>query len=467
MTLFIGLLMVYAAFWVGPLGVLDLYEYAENAEHLWLDLRWDMHRTPPDSPYSRFSIGLPILSGPFVYAGELVQWLSGGAVGRRWVMATISPLAMAAACLLLERIALMLGHAPSMARWSAIILGVSGAALFYTRFFFVEPVVGLFALGSIAALLQAEAGRSRPAWLFACGVSAGLALMCHYADLFLVAGLGLVYAYATMRRSSGSQRWRDLMQLAAGPIAIGALIMGMNWHNFGNPLRTGYSNFEENAQFFGFMRLWRNLKALGLITAGAPWLVACLILAWRGRAVPGPWKWCASALLLAVALQQLFWLTFKYYSWSPLRYEMPLLMVAAVGLPALACAVSQRWPRRGMVYVTLVLMLAGVASFLGGNHDFHPPLVNDQEDPMYPGQVTIGTWYARRAPFHLGRDYMLHADGIEVGFVYPLTPVGPAQLTILSTLLTLAALLIRRSYALAAGRSIPNPGRPAEPTAAT
>jgi hypothetical protein len=38
MTLFIGLLMVYAAFWVGPLGVLDLYEYAENAEHLWLDL---------------------------------------------------------------------------------------------------------------------------------------------------------------------------------------------------------------------------------------------------------------------------------------------------------------------------------------------------------------------------------------------------------------------------------------------
>jgi hypothetical protein len=206
------------------------------------------------------------------------------------------------------------------------------------------------------------------------------------------------------------------------------------------------------------MRLWRNLKALGLITAGAPWLVACLILAWRGRAVPGPWKWCASALLLAVALQQLFWLTFKYYSWSPLRYEMPLLMVAAVGLPALACAVSQRWPRRGMVYVTLVLMLAGVASFLGGNHDFHPPLVNDQEDPMYPGQVTIGTWYARRAPFHLGRDYMLHADGIEVGFVYPLTPVGPAQLTILSTLLTLAALLIRRSYALAAVH--PEPGPP-------
>ncbi|MBA3939328.1 MAG: hypothetical protein H0X38_17905, partial [Planctomycetes bacterium] len=106
--LFAGTLLVLLAWFVGPFGVYDLYEYAQDAEALWLGGRWDMrleHLGPRGEVYSRFSIGLPILSGPFVLLGAGLERLSGGAFPQRWLMALMSPLASAGAAVALAGIA--------------------------------------------------------------------------------------------------------------------------------------------------------------------------------------------------------------------------------------------------------------------------------------------------------------------------------------------------------------------------
>jgi len=445
-----GLLAIHAAFWVGPFGVLDLYEYAGNAEHLWLDGRLDMHSEEPGQPrFSRFSIGLPILSAPFVYAGQLVEWLSQGAVGRRWVMAAFPPLALVGGCLLLERIALLLGRTRSAARWAAIILGVSGGALYYTRCFYVEPVVGALALLSVYAFLRAQHGDRRRRWLLLCGIGAGLSVMCHYGDLVLIACLGLGFALGAWRQAAPGQRAGDLLALAAAPLLVGAAVLGMNWHAFGSPLRTGYVSYVDTSSVMIPARLGRNLGGLAKVMLGAPWLVVGALALWRARRAHPRWRECAQVVLLAIVLQQLFWLSFSYYYWSPLRYELPLLMVAAVALPLLAEGAARRWPRRGLGYATLVLVLLGAASFLSGNGDFHPPFVNDPEDPMFPGQVTFAGWYARALPFHRRADYQFMADGFDPTYCYPLTPLGATQLGVLIVLLAGGAVLLARSWSQA------------------
>jgi hypothetical protein len=442
-----GLLAIHAAFWVGPFGVLDLYEYAGSAEHLWLDGRWDMHSEDPDQArFSRFSIGLPILSAPFVYAGQLVEWLSHGAVGRRWVMATFPPLALVGGCLLLERIALLLGRTRSAARWSAIILGVSGGALYYTRCFYVEPVAGALALFSVYAFLRSRDTSRRRRWLLLCGTGAGLSLMCHYANLVLIAGLGLGYAVAVWRQAEPGRRAGDLLTLVTAPLVVGAAVMGMNWHAFGSPLRTGYAEYVNTGTVMIPTRPLRNLTALAKLLLGAPWLILGAVVLWRARAAHAPWRGYALCLLLTLAAQQLFWLSFSFYYYSPLRYELPMLMVAAVVLPVIAEGARARWPQRGLGYATLVLVLLGVACFLSGNNDFHPPFVNDPEDPMFPGQVTFAGWYAHGLPFRQRPDYQFMADGFDPTYSYPLTPVGATQLGVLILLLAGGTLLLTRAW---------------------
>jgi hypothetical protein len=277
-------------------------------------------------------------------------------------------------------------------------------------------------------------------------MGAGLAVMCHYADLALIAGLGLGFAVAAWRQAEPGRRAGDLLALAAAPLVIGAAVMGMNWHAFGSPLRTGYVDYVDPHTVLIPSRPLRNLGGLAKIILGAPWLVVGAVALWRARSAREPWRSCALAVLLGVALQQLFWLSFNYYFWSPLRYELPLLMVAAVTLPGLADSAAARWPRRGLGYATLVLVLLGVASFLSGNNDFHPPFVQDPEDPMYPGQVTFAGWYARALPFHRRPDYQFMADGFDPTYSYPLTPLGATQLAVLAALLAGGALLLSRSW---------------------
>jgi hypothetical protein len=288
--------------------------------------------------------------------------------------------------------------------------------------------------------------------------------MCHYANLALIAGLGLGFAVAAWRQAEPTRRAGDLLALAAAPLVVGAAVMGMNWHAFGSPLRTGYADYVDTGTVMIPAKLGRNLSGLAKLMLGAPWLVVGAAALWRARTARAPWRGCALSVLLAIALQQLFWLSFTDYYRSPLRYELPLLMVAAVALPALAEGADARWPKRGLGYATLVLVLLGVASFLSGNNDFHPPFVNDPEDPMYPGQVTFAGWYARALPFHRRPDYQFMADGFDPTYCYPLTPVGAIQLGVLILLLTGGGLMMARSWmqARAADRAAGD-GAPAAP----
>jgi hypothetical protein len=444
-----GLLLIHAAFWVGPFGVLDLYEYAQNAESLWLDLRWDMRlpqAAPGDPPFSRFSIGLPILSGPFVYAGQLVEWLSGGHVGRRWIMTMFPPLALVAACVLLERIGLLLGQAPRVSRWAAIILGLSGASLYYTRLYHVEPVVGLMALLSVYGFLRSGSDPShRRRWLLVCGTGAGLAVMCHYANAPLIACLGLTFLVASWRRARPDERAGDLVVLAVVPAVVALMIMGMNWHCFGNPLRTGYSDYDNGVAHVLSERSWsRNVLALGKVLAGAPWVLVVAALFARHRRATGDLRWCAIAALAGLAAQAAFWMAFKYYWWSPLRYDVPWIMVAAIGLPLLGTELVRRWPLRGLAYATLILLALALSTFLG-TFDFDRPFMNDTADPLYPGRTTAAIWYTWHAGYVAAPGYIFGHPPSDDWYVYPLVPLEAWHLAVLLTMVGAGSALLWRS----------------------
>jgi hypothetical protein len=276
-----------------------------------------------------------------------------------------------------------------------------------------------------------------------------LSLMCHYDNLALISGLGLGYAVACWRQAEPARRLGDLLTLAAVPLIVGVAVMGMNWHAFGNPLRTGYSNYMDVGRVLIPARLGRNIGGLATIILGAPWLALGALALWRAFSTRAPWRACALAVLLAMVMQQLFWLSFSDYYRSPLRYELPLLMVAAVALPALADGWEARWPRRGLGYATLLMVPLGAASFLHGNNDFYPPFINDPDDPMFPGQVTFAGWYARALPYHLHPDYLFTADGFDPAYAYPLTPVGAVQLCTLILLVGGGALLLARAWSQA------------------
>ncbi len=438
--LVIGLMLVFGAFWVGPHGYRDLHEYLDNAERLWLTGSMRLPAPLPNgSRYYRYPVGLAIVSGPFVWAGAVLQRISNGWITRRGVIALMIPLAGIAACVLLFRIALCLGLSPTAALWGSAVFGVGSPLLNYTRMFYAEVVVVMFLLLAAWACLRSIAASTQTRfWLLLTGAGLAGATACHYAIVFLAAGFyaGVAWSIVSNRSPCPGMRIRHVARLSAVPVLAGAALLAMNWSRYGHPLATGYEAYHKEYAF-GLSFVPQNLRPLLYLFLLVPWIVPAVVAAIPVVRRVRP---LALGLLPALVAQELFWLSYSRISDWLVRYHVANLAFLAIGLPCLAERVHGYWPKRGLIYTGIVILLVNTCIFLHG-FDWCPPLVTDISDASGGTVVYFPTWY-KVAPVHDGRFHQ-----------YPQTAGGTAQFAVLGLLLIAGAYCFSRAARHAAGKS--------------
>lgn len=430
--LFGGILLIFLAFFSGEGSYLDVREYLDDAQRLWLkgDLR--VSENPP--LYNRYAPGLPFVAGPFVYAGLLLSWATGGAVHARGITVLVVPVLGAAAAVLFFLWACSVGCGKRAACWAALLLAFTSPLLTYTQHFFAEVLVFCGVLLAVWSFTQAlHTGRG--GYWFTAGAALGLLPLSHFAAFPMTAALWAGMAAVLLAdRAAARGRWKRVGLLTAAPLFAAAMLLYLNYSRYGHPFTTGYHAYYRGAGHTFFMpdSIPQNLKAVAAWLLRTPWLAPALVLtAWlyrRERKLLPP-------LALAVAAQLFFWLCFPDFSLFTNRYLLPLTALWALGLPLLGEWLEGRYPQRGLVYALLLFLMTGLFGFLrdGGIRPFHlSPLT---------GQVHCYTWYMQ-PPARAGQTT---------------TPCGLWQWALLAVLLSGGSLLLARAWRLA-GR-----GRGAEP----
>lgn len=442
--LFAGLLLCYLAVWKGDGGYRDLREYLDDAERIWLKGDLAYPPAPGEAPtapkrYNRFSLGLPFLSGPFVYAGALLERVSGGAIGTRAVAALAAPVFAALAATLLYAIGRQAGCSAIASLWAAIIFGLGSPLLSYSRLFYAEAGMAICLLFALWAHLRAKG--TALGWIFLSGAGLAGAFACHYPSALLVAGVWLGMAAANF---AGASRLARMGALASAPCVAVAAVAWLNYAHFGGPFRTGYhqTHASQLKIIFSWDYIGKNLSFLLLGWLRVPW-TAPVVALWlfspasahdSGGLHRRAFKFGALAGLLA---QLVFWMVFIWFGMFWLRYLMPLISIVAVGLPLLAETLDRRWPRRGLAYAAMVLLAWNLLGFLHG--DDGSPTIYTAPD----GSLQTYVWYMQ--PFEAGK-----AEGFG-------TPAGAMQAAVFAVLAAagVAALCMALRKARIANRLLP------------
>ena len=360
--LFCGLLLIFLAVWKGDGGYVDLMQYLDNTESLWLKGELSIPGRP--GQYYIHPLGISVLSGPFVVAGAAVEKLSGGAVGRRSIAALSIPVFAALACVLLYRIGRELRLSPLVSLWGALMLALGSPVLNYTRFYFAEAGIALSVCTAGWAFLRARRaeGRAAVGWTLLAGAGLAGATACHFNNVF-VSGflwLGMTAAILTDR---SKPRAALVAALTVIPVLAGGLLLYLNARRFGTPFSTGYEPLlqAESVHAMSFRNLPINIGFLGRWLLRVPWVIpafAVLVLS-RPRE-----KYWAAGLALAVVAHLLFLQTFAGMHVFPIRYQQTPVIVLSVGLLLLGAGLWRRWRERGLFYSGLLLLLWNAAHYI-------------------------------------------------------------------------------------------------------
>ena len=197
-----ALLLCFLAVWKGEPhgGYEDVRDYFYMSEGLWL--RGDMSRVdasnsrnlkpetcnlkPLVPQYHRYSVGLAVVSGPFVILGHALQSVTHGAIGQRAVIALVIPLLAAGAGLLLFLIGRALGCPARACVWAVLLFGLGSPILTFVRIYYADMAVVFFVLlaawsGLLALQAAARAEQHSTVWKHALLAGLGLAgvASCH------------------------------------------------------------------------------------------------------------------------------------------------------------------------------------------------------------------------------------------------------------------------------------------------
>jgi len=422
--LFGGVLLIFLAFFCGDGGYMDVREYLDEAQRLWL--KWDLRLSEDPPVYSRYALGLPFVAGPFVWAGQLLSLATGGAVHARGIGALAVPVLGAAAAVLFFFWSLAQGSTARTACWAAVLLAFSSPLLTYTQHFFAEVLVLFCVL--LAALGFTQARRSGGSvWLLAAGLALGLMPLSHYSSApTAVAFWSAMTVSLLVEPRPMSERWRRIGLLSAGPMIAAAALLGTNYVRYGQLFTTGY-HVAFAAQVDQFMRVAhvpQNLRVLGGWLMRTPWLAPALAmlgtLYWRERMILLP-------VALAVAAQTFFWLCYRDLYLMTNRYLLPMTGLWALGLPLLGQRLEARFPARGLAYALVLFLVTGFVGFMrdDGIRAFYT-------DPA-SGEVRCLAWYMQPP-----------AQATQFG-----TPCGAFQWLVLLALLTGGIALLVCAWRLA------------------
>lgn len=441
--LFVGVLLCFLSIWKGDGGYADLRGYLDNAERMWLRGDLSEPNTDPAAPkqYNRFSLGLPFLSAPFVYAGALIERLSQGAIGHRAVAALAVPFYGALACVLLWRIGLLCGFSMAASLWAACVFALGGPIVSYTRLYYAEVALSFCLLLGLWAHLRARAGtRHAGAWTLLAGAGMAGVMACHYSNVLLAAllWLGLTGAWVLDAARTRGEKVARAAQMACAPALTGLALLWINYAHYGHPFRTGYHQAHADVAniLFSPAYVGGNLAQVGAWIVRVPWALVALAL-WivgfaretvsladahadadlrapddatdRARAAFAGGT-LRAGVAAAFAVQLGFWLLFMWFPMFGLRYQMPLMALAAPGLLCVGAWLEKRWPARGLALVAAVLFTWNLLGVLRGDDSSQIVFV----DPL--GRVCSYVWYMQ--PFEAG-----HAESFG-------TPATVTQLAI-------------------------------------
>jgi hypothetical protein len=397
LLLFCGTFALFLAVWKGDGGYVDLVEYLDDAERLWLhfdlrlpadpmilddikvlrelgqatDAELEEMRIDAEKPrYNRYALGLPVLAGPLVWLGAVLEKISGGVIGPRGMAALTIPLLGATACLLLYEIGLLLNIPAPAALWSAIVFALGSPLLVYTRLFFTETALVFCILLSIWAFLKSHTAFDRRAvlWYLLAGAALAMLTFCHYGNVWISASLGLAYTVAMSinRDRAISARVFSIMALAAFPIVTACGILLLNHSRYGSPFATGGYDYDVEYQLKPMYFVY-NLRYLAMWLMRVPWLLPAMFF---GAKLFKQHRLLGAGIFLAATIQTLFWLHYQFLGFFPYRYPQSITALYAVGLLFLAATIFRfgPWLRCSLAAILIALniffMLSGDTKLL-------------------------------------------------------------------------------------------------------
>jgi hypothetical protein len=388
-ALILCLIFSFAAVFKGEphRGYADIREYFEDAERMWL--KFDLSLPGFSEPhYNRYPLGLAFLSGPFVYLGVLINYVTGGYISTRAVISLIIPLFTMGSALLLFDLAIRFGVSARAALWSTVVFALASPILTFSRLFYADMGTLFFVLSAVWCWLRSQRAGGF-VWLCLCGISLAGIYSTHYGSVFLACGLWVAFAAHAVfdRTTSTLQKARSLLALTSAPALVAIVLLGLNYLRYGSPFRSGYDVvYSTPLPMLDLSSVPRNLGVFARMIVRVPWLLPAVIV------LPALRKFNRTlfiAAVLGVTIQFLFWVTFPFLHCFPLRYPLPMLSLAALGLPFLA-AFLERKGLRALAYSGVALFVFNVGMFLRGDDNF-PSIVVNMYDPA--DGIICHVWY--------------------------------------------------------------------------
>ncbi len=391
--IFFGTLLLLAVVFKGIGGYMDLYQYLQDAEHLWtrgtMKLTAEEVGNAPNAAYHRFAPGLAVISGPVVLLGVALHYLNSS-ISIQGVTTVVIPLAGALAAVLLFEISVHLGAARRDALWGVAILVFGSPFLSYSRMFYTEIVIIACLYLAVWAWLRAQELAPQPAWGYwaVAGLALGAVMACHYITVMTVVGLVAAWGGAELlmpaRETPLSTRVQRIVVFLLPIVAVGVALLTQNYLRYGRPFTTGYNLDYGQRTIFSISAIPDNLGVLALLVRRTPWVVVALAAGWVLRRRYPVMVW---SVLLACVLQQAVWLIFVEFDRFAVRYDLPDVALLALALPAVAASLRARFPSRGLIYATMALILWNLFWFLKCD-DWSPPF-----QVLEDGRVHAYLWY--------------------------------------------------------------------------
>ena len=207
-------------------------------------------------------------------------------IGQLQAAALLNPILTALTGGLLVLFGQRLGYSRRASSLTALAFGLSTIALPYSKFLFAEPLIGLALLASAYALYRFR--QDRKAWfLLGAGVGLGVAAGSRPVNVVFVI-VWLVYLASLVlpgpNRPDRSEQLAQFLKMAGlflMPVVISIALLGYyNWIRFGNPLDSGYVEYENFRH-----SLWNGL-AVVLLSPGkslflySPLLILAVSVGW-------------------------------------------------------------------------------------------------------------------------------------------------------------------------------------------
>lgn len=422
--LWLGVFVLFLAFWKGDGGYLDLQEQLVDAKNLWTYGNLQL-RTPEGVPleppqYNRYATGLAIFSGPMVLIGRVLGAIFGDVVNQYALIALFVPLVGAFGAVFLYRLARGLNASNRVAVFTVLIFTTGGLLLSQTRFFYAEVPLTVCVLAALAWTLEAKCEQSIQKALFA-GAALGAGTLFHVAAIVLTAPLAVLLALYLW---ANGRNWRYAFSVLALLAAGVCVVFLLNTWRYGSPLNSEYdSHHSIGRDLLAIQLLPQQIEFLGQMLLRVAWLVPATVFLFVAALNSKEWL-LFSGVGVLLLLQWFFWTTFGGLTMFPVRYFGPCLALAAVGL-CLLLKWLERMGTRSLMYSTVLLVSVGLLMILRGD-DGQPPLVPDGS-----GGLHGNFWFAPpQTPRALD------------------APLGAAQWFAFSGLLLISTALLRSAYRL-------------------